>query len=174
MKNNSIIVAFHIGRGGYFYNAGFISFRGEDNLQKLLNYHDEAKGGAFSAFENQKKAIYEKDLEQEIRQHLQDAEFDGDYSELEEKFGITEESLGQIVYNDCNGNLLVTTEELELGVGIINREGGYDTDYCQHLTDCSDEELQLIADYTYYKSSQLEEELKAEMLERGLINDEEI
>ena len=32
-----IYVSFHIGRGGRFHNAGYVTFRGEYDFQKLLN-----------------------------------------------------------------------------------------------------------------------------------------
>lgn len=36
MENKKIIVAFHVGRGGRFYNPGHTTFIGEMNLQELV------------------------------------------------------------------------------------------------------------------------------------------
>jgi hypothetical protein len=38
---NKIIVAFHVGRGGRFYNPGHKTFIGERNFQDLLEMHSE-------------------------------------------------------------------------------------------------------------------------------------
>lgn len=53
-NGNRIVVAFHIGRGGRFYNAGYKSFIGERNFQELINdslnflvYRDRDDKGRF-------------------------------------------------------------------------------------------------------------------------------
>lgn len=40
MKNSGIIVAFHVGRGGRFYNAGHVTYIGEKNFQDLIALND--------------------------------------------------------------------------------------------------------------------------------------
>ncbi|MBQ6963486.1 MAG: hypothetical protein IJP79_07280 [Paludibacteraceae bacterium] len=53
-NGNRIVVAFHIGRGGRFYNAGHRTFIGEKNFQELIQesscnlyYHDRDEKGRF-------------------------------------------------------------------------------------------------------------------------------
>ena len=36
----NLIVAFHVGRGGRFYNGGHVSFIGEKNMHQLINMND--------------------------------------------------------------------------------------------------------------------------------------
>jgi hypothetical protein len=55
MKNpNEIYVAFHIGRGGRFYNSGHVTYMGEMDIHKLIElnsndlfYRDKDKRGRF-------------------------------------------------------------------------------------------------------------------------------
>jgi hypothetical protein len=126
MKNleNKTIVAFHIGRGGRFNNAGHTSFVGEKSISNFVD----------SLFLNE----------------------------------------DETEYTDGNGNKIgLTVKECNSGIGIINIDGGYDTTYTCYLQDCSDEELEIIAktkeERGYFASENLYEEVKLEMIERGLI-----
>lgn len=86
------IVAFHIGRGGNFYNPGHLSFIGE---KKISEFTDDL----FLNDDNQ--------------------------------------------WEDGTGNKVGLTKE-ETEVGRINIDGEYDTTYCKLLSDCSEDELELI------------------------------
>ena len=71
---NKVIVCFHIGRGGRFYNAGYISYVGEMDINTVLEYqsknvyyYDRDKNGRFCspyfADLNGKKLISIKEAE---------------------------------------------------------------------------------------------------------------
>ena len=130
MKNleNKTIVAFHIGRGGRFNNAGHTSFIGEKSISNFVD------------------SLFLKEDKTE--------------------------------YTDGNGNKIgLTVEECNSGIGIINIDGDYDTTYTCYLQDCSDEELEIIAktkeERGYFASENVYKEVKLEMIERGLIEEEE-
>lgn len=134
-----IIVAFHIGRGGRFHNSGFKSYLGQNEISK---YTDDL----YSHFENEssfkKRYGYDScDDGKCILDLITDCEFD----ELEEKFGITEEMLGEEIYFDGGGNSVGLTEkEYQSGVGKINIDHDYNTTYTCKLSDCDTNELKLI------------------------------
>ena len=48
------------------------------------------------------------------------------------------------MYSDSNGNHIIDASEVEEGVGVLNWDNEYDTDICQYLDDCDEEELSLI------------------------------
>jgi 2',3'-cyclic-nucleotide 2'-phosphodiesterase (5'-nucleotidase family) len=63
-------------------------------------------------------------------------------------------------YSDCNGTIIVDTDEYGKEVGTLEFDTIYDTDYCKYIEDCNDSELELISNYTGYKSYELELFLK--------------
>ena len=86
-ENEKLIVAFHIGRGGKYYNAGNRTFAGEKNLQTLINnesnnlyYYTMENGLPESGYYdcNNNLIISEKDAEKDTGR----LEFDGDYDTL--------------------------------------------------------------------------------------------
>ncbi len=132
MKNseNKTIVAFHIGRGGRFYNEGHTSFIGEKSISDFVS----------DFYLNSDETEYT---------------LDGD-----------------------DGSLVgLSVEECETGIGRINIDGGYNTTYTRYIEDCTDEELEIIAktkeERGYYASENVYEEVKIEMIERGLIEETE-
>ena len=147
MENiENTIVAFHIGRGGMFHNAGHVSFIGE---YKIGHFIDDL----FLNYENEKdfKKRYGFDSAHEWQRCILDLINDQEFDELEEKFGITEDMLGERIYMDGSGNGVGLTEAQEqTGTGRIENDGDYDTDYCQLLSECSEDEFQLILNYTGY------------------------
>jgi hypothetical protein len=125
---NQTIVAFHVGRGGKYWNPGHVSFIGEKKIREFT-------GNLF-------------------------------LSEEEEEF------------LDGNGNSVgLTIQECENGIGTINIDGGYDTTYTCYLSDCSDEELEIIADTKnergWFATDSLYDEVRRLMIERGIIEDED-
>lgn len=156
----STIVAFHIGRGGRFNNQGFRSFIGEEKIGKFtddlfirhenLTAFKDRFGFDRTFTENQKCII--------------DLATDEAYDELEQKFGITAEMLGELHYYDGSGHDTGLTENERLaGVGRISIDGDYDTTYTCYLSDCSENELQLIADYTGYVDSNIRDYAKDQL-----------
>jgi len=86
--NSGITVAFHIGRGGRFYNSGHKEFLGEMDISKLINiyddsrpmfYHDRDEKGKFChpyyADQNGNHLIDVKDVESGVGE----LNFDNDY-----------------------------------------------------------------------------------------------
>lgn len=63
---------------------------------------------------------------------------------------------------NCNGNMVSDTIKGE--VGELNFDNEYDSDYCKLIQDCTDAELQIIADSNLYKSSQLEDYLNESLI----------
>jgi len=132
-NQNQTIVAFHVGRGGRYWNPGHVSFLGEKKIR----------------------------------------EFTGNLFLSEEEEEETEK-----VFLDGNGNSVgLTIQECENGIGTINIDGGYDTTYTCYLSDCSDEELEIIANTKnergWFATDSLYDEVRREMIERGIIDEEE-
>jgi hypothetical protein len=93
------IVAFHIGRGGRFYNPGFQKFLGEGEIKKFTD----------DLFED-----------------------NGQY------------------YNGVGDPVGLTEEEYQSGIGTIDIDGKFDTTYTCFLSNCNEEELNLIANSDYW------------------------
>lgn len=153
MKNqneNLAIVAFHIGRGGRRNNAGHKTFIGEKKIGTFTDH-------LFLNPEN--LADFSKRYGFDIMVDLIQAR---DFDTLEEKFGITEEMIGEQIYTDCNGNQVgLTLAEEETGIGCIDEDGQYDTTYSCYLSDCSEEEIELISSSDFYKSIELTLQIEA-------------
>ena len=145
------IVAFHIGRGGLFNNPGFVTFLGEKKISDFtsdLNAHFTNE----SNFKNR----FGFDSTDGDQKCILDLITDRDFDQLEEKFGITEEMLGEEIYLDNGGNSVeLTVAEAETGIGRINEDNQYDTTYTCLLSDCSEDELRLILDYEGYVNSEI-------------------
>ena len=136
------IVGFHTGRGGRFYNAGHVSFIGECKISDFTN-------NLFSRFENESnfKDRFGFDFTGDKNQKcILDLITDREFEDLEEKFGITLEMLGEEQYYNNENPVGLTEAESDSGIGVIDIDGEYDTTVCLTLEDCSDEELQLIVD----------------------------
>lgn len=143
-NNNTSIVYFHIGRGGRFHNQGHKTFEGIKDIQSVLNSCDNAGQNTFFTKENYQdiyRSLEEKGATNLI-ELLQKCQDNNDYTEFETKTGL---SLGEDVYTDCNGSVMITEEELQSGVGTLEWDGDYDTDICCRLADCDENELRLIA-----------------------------
>ena len=140
MSNERKIVAFHIGRGGRFNNAGFLRFLGEKRIGDFTE-------DLYPGYEN------ERDFKDRLGW---DQSFDGipcildcftnrDLETLEKSYGITEEQLGEYGYWKGNGNHSGLYEkQVESGIGTINIDNDYDTTYTTYLEECSDRELEAI------------------------------
>ena len=117
MKDNKIIVAFHVGRGGRFNNQGHKSYIGEKDFQDLLNLNDA------NLF------IYNRDWR-------------------------TGKFITPFIA-DCNGNA-VSDDNINSLTGCLNWDNDYNTDYCQYIEECSEDELEIIAkDSNIWKSFEL-------------------
>jgi hypothetical protein len=152
------IVCFHIGRGGHFHNAGFLSFIGENNID---HYTDDL----FTAFENQ------YDLSKKIkgRPNLIEKYYeccDKDDFSFFKKLGF---DLGEKYYFDgggANTGLLIDND----GTGRIEIDGEYNTTYCKVLNDCTEEELLLIVGRDNNNSDTYLDAEAKKILEEGYLN----
>lgn len=141
------IVAFHIGRGGHYHNSGHKTFIGE---KEIGDFND-----LFIAFENE-YAVYRKIAgRKNIESLLDDVRDDRDNLELKAAFERrTGLSLGELVYTDGNGNHVgLTLAEEATGVGTINIDNDYDTTYTCKLSDCNQNELELIANSGHWNDA---------------------
>lgn len=131
------IVAFHIGRGGHFWNPGHLSFIGENKIDKYVD-------DLFLGYENQ------SDIWNEIkgRPNLEEkyyAAVEGDEAALSFFADRLKMPFGEKEYFDGGGNPVGLTErEAESGIGIINIDNDYDTTYTCLLSDCDENELNAI------------------------------
>lgn len=144
-NSEKTIVAFHIGRGGRFHNAGHLSFVG---CRKIGDFTDDL----FDTYENRNefKDRYGFDYADGGRCIL-DLIGDEEWDELEEKFGITEEMLGEKIYVDGGGNPVgLTQDEVDSGIGRINIDFSYDTTYTCYLKDCDEDEIHAIKNSQEY------------------------
>jgi len=133
MKNSDeIYVAFHIGRGGRFYNSGYVTYMGEMDIHKLIElndnhlfYRDKNKNGRFCS-------PYYSDLNgneiitiKETKTNVGVLNFDNDYDTYicKRLSDCTEKELELI--NDCNSvyksvDLITVLEHFVTIVEIMN------------------------------------------------------
>ena len=149
---NKTIVAFHIGRGGQFYNAGHKTFVGTHDINHFTDDLFLRHENAYNVFDKING-----------RPNLEGLYYDAtDWNNVEsierlKAFGL---DLGKKVWFDAVGNEVeLTEEETNSGVGCINIDNDYDTTYTKYLEDCSEEEIDLIADSTEWNRDQLLVEL---------------
>jgi hypothetical protein len=145
MKNTTIVY-FHTGRGGRFYNAGFVTFKGVKNIKEVLSMQDSK---FFLNYENEaeiRKTLEKKNLNNliELFDKCNDKE---DFTEFESKTGL---EVGELFYTDGNGTKLISHEEAKTGIGCLNWDYEYNTDNCFYLQDCSEQELRLIFESDYW------------------------
>ena len=158
-STENTIVAFHIGRGVRYNNAGHRSFLGENKIGAYT-------GDLFVGYENESnfKNRLGWDTSYDGVKCILDCFTDRDLDTLEEAYGITETELGEYIYKDGNGNSVGLTEaDEETGVGSINEDNEYDTTYTCLLKDCSEDELQLIIDTDRYVDSEIVDYVKEQL-----------
>jgi len=151
MKNNTTIVAFHIGRGGRFHNQGHLSFKGINEISYFTN-------DLFTKYENQDqfKNRFGFDDAGDNQKCILDLITDKNFEELEEKFGISEKDLGEEIYIDGNGNQVgLTVAEAGTGIGYIDIDADYNTTYTKHLSDCTNNEISAIIDSSEWNRTEI-------------------
>jgi hypothetical protein len=132
------IVAFHVGRGGRFYNAGHVTFIGQRKISEFT--HD-----LFISYENYYQ-ISKQIAGRENLSALLEKAFEGDTAATNRLSGWGFE-LGEEIYTNGNGDPVgLTVEEAETGVGTINIDNQYDTTSACYLSDCDDRNFKLIKD----------------------------
>lgn len=163
IKQSQTIVAFHIGRGGYFNNPGHLSFIGEE---KIGHFTDDL----FTKFENQddfKERFGYDNTGSKYVKCILDLLTEKDFDALEKLYGITESMLGEEIYVDGGGNPVgLTASEEATGIGCIDKDGDYDTTYTEYLHELSEGQVNLILDSRLCNRYLLEE-----LEELGLIEE---
>ena len=119
------IVAFHIGRGGNYNDAGYLTFLGVNPISYYTNDLFVGYINAYRVFkllgdrENLKEKYYEAIGGDKAAQHLFD------------RLGL---SLGKEIYLDSAGSPVgLSLAQESTGVGVINIDNEYDTTYCKYL-----------------------------------------
>jgi hypothetical protein len=147
----NVIVAFHIGRGGHFYNSGHLSYIGE---QKIGDFTSEL----FISYENQSDILRKIGKRKNLISRFEKC-LDADDFGFFEKLGF---DLGEKIYTDSNGRSVgLSLEEEESGIGRINIDFDYNTTYTCLLSDCDENELQVIQETTGYRGYNVERFLNA-------------
>ena len=137
------ILYFHTGRGGHFHNCGHISYCGQKTIEQVLQMNDSGNRHSFFTKENYSEIygeLKERGLDN-LLELLENCSDNDDFTSFEKKTGVL---LGDNVYSDSNGNIIITEKEVESGVGILNWDNEYDTDECMLLSDCGETELKII------------------------------
>ena len=147
MENSKkIIVSFHIGRGGRFYNSGHVTFLGEENIN---HYTDDL----FVRYDNQqiiRNTLKNRNLSN-LLEKFDDCIESDNFNFFIQKFSDFE--IGEQIYIDLNGNEIGLSVDND-GTGIINRDNNYDTTYAKYLEDCNEDELYLIVNSNTYCSDE--------------------
>lgn len=137
------IVAFHLGRGGRFHNHGHVTFLGEKEISDFTE-------DLYDCYENQGELLKIINRRENLEAKFYEC-CDNDDFTFFEKLGF---NLGEKVWFTDTGNAVGLTEsEVEVGVGRIDIDGGYNTTYTCFLKDCDQNELQLILDSGLYVSN---------------------
>lgn len=143
MKTNNIkntIVGFHTGRGGRFYNAGHVKFIGECKISDFTS-------DLFLRYENELELYNNIKHLPNLLKKFEWCQDNNDFSFFINK-GF---QLGERMYFGCGGqNVGLTEKEAQEGVGVINIDNDYDTTVCVYLKDCSEDQLELILNYSGY------------------------
>lgn len=141
----STVVCFHIGRGGRFNNAGHKTYIGRYNIDQTVSRIGD-KQWTFWNYENEQEVLNK--LLNDERCDLSESDildlFTNRDIETLSKYGIDESDLGKYYLCDHNQKPLISEDEYNTGVGVLDFDGEYDTIICKHIEDCSVSDLQLI------------------------------
>lgn len=155
------LVAFHIGRGGRFYNAGHTTFIGEN--RKIVEFTDNL----FVNYENYNEAHEAIKGRDNLEKLLEEATSDNvdAKDKFEKRTGI---DLGNLIYVNHNGDPVGLDFEND-GTGCINIDNDYDTTYVLRLKDCDEKELLLIHKYDGYVNFQVKQWVEETLVDMGVI-----
>ena len=157
MTTKKTILFFHIGRGGRFHNPGHVSFYGTKNIGEVLAMNDRGKNHTYLTKKNQVEiyTLLKKRNLENLMELFEKCSDNDDFSRFEYLTGL---ELGESVYTDLNGTLIITAAEVETGVGTLNWDEDYDTDICMLLSECSQSDLELILKSNEYNKEWLVQE----------------
>jgi hypothetical protein len=131
------IVCFKIGRGGHYWNPGYISYDGKGCINNYI-------GDLFDSYENQYDILKKIGSRENLKSKYYECCDNDDFSFFE-KLGF---DLGEKIYCTCNGNPVGLSVDND-GTGEIDIDRGYDTTYCKFISDCNNDELKLIIKYEH-------------------------
>jgi hypothetical protein len=139
------LVAFHVGRGGRFYNEGHITYLGEDKT--ISDYTSDL----FIVYENQDELYSLIKGRYNLEKKFDECNDSDNFTWFEDRLKF---DLGEKVYisGGSRSPVGLSLAESETGSGIIDIDGGYNTTYVQTLSECSELELDLILCYSGYVS----------------------
>jgi hypothetical protein len=159
-KSNTI-VAFHVGRGGRFWNPGHKSFIGEHNI----GYYTS---DLFLYYENQSEIYNKIKGRPNLEEKFQECQDNDDFSWFIGKgFNFGE----KIYFTETGCPVGLTLKEEESGIGEINTDGEYDTTSTCYLKDCSEAELKLILNSDEWnKINLIQEYFEDENIDWGKFN----
>lgn len=141
--STEIIVAFHIGRGGRFYNAGHKSFIGTKKISEFTNDLYITYANTFDIYQ---KIAGRENLEELYYTATEDS---AEGEAAREKFASLGMDIGEEIYTSSGGNEVgLTVAQAETGIGSINIDHEYDTTYTKYIEDCDEQELKLIENST--------------------------
>lgn len=139
LTGKSSIVAFKIGRGGQFHNAGHKSYLGKFEIKYYTNDLFVDYKNASSILKSLKK--YPNLLEY-VAQNYKNP--DERAQRLFQKLGF---EFGEEIYVSSTGfEVGLTERDVISGIGCIDIDGDYDTTYTQYIHECDLSELKLIDD----------------------------
>ena len=118
---------------------------------KTIVYFHIGRGGRFN---NQGHKSFNG--EKNILQVLSDCDNSGQLNFIHER-----DEKGRFCspyYADCNGGFLISVKDANTGVGSLDWDGDYDSDYCQYLSECNENELNLILESNEWNAIRLVEE----------------
>jgi hypothetical protein len=155
------IVAFHIGKGGRFWNPGHVSYIGKHEI----GYFTDDLFCHYQ-FETEYRNIYSDypNIIESLENFFDvgDGETSQDIMDkypIFRRLNIKLKDLGVYGYYDGSGNYTGLTQlEYESGVGSINIDGEYDTTYTKYIDDCDKDEMLLIINSDPYDLSELMKE----------------
>ena len=128
------IVAFHVGRGGHFYNSSNLSFCGEYNIG---HFTDDLMPGYEKEYEIAKQIGNRPNLRQ-----LFDAACNEESEQAIKRLSRLGLHLGDEIYRTSTGHPVeLTRKDVETGIGRIDIDGDYNTTYTTYLENCSKKEL---------------------------------
>jgi hypothetical protein len=162
MKPETTIVAFSLTRGGPFGHYGELRFLGTETIAYYIR-----TGNFTLAHENLDEFKDRYGFDSADHQDcIVDLASEEKYDELEWRFGITKEQLGEQRYYTSSGtDVGLTEKECIRGIGTIDTNGGYDVIYTLLLSDCDVRELQAIDLATDVSSAEIRSYVMARKLE---------
>ena len=122
--------AFHIGRGGNFYNAGHKTFVGFKSIDDLI---PETAGRRPANWTPTEDGIIDLFLQKEW----------DELKQIQKRTGLNDEDFREVTLDDGGSESIVFEQNTD-GTGEINWDWDYDRYIVRNIEDCDEQELKLI------------------------------